>query len=70
MRRAATSIIANIAEGYRKKSLGDYIHYVSTAIGSSNELSVYLILSRDLKHLNNGEFNKLQSSHDEILKIL
>lgn len=70
MRRAATSIIANIAEGYGKKKLTGYIHYISIAISSCNELGVYIRLSRDLKYVKKDECEYIESVHEEIIKML
>ena len=70
MRRASVSIAANIAEGYGRNHLGEYIQFVSYAIGSSNELKVYLLLSNDLKYLDDGLHTDLTSIHKEVSKML
>ena len=70
MRRASVSIVANIAEGYGRNHLGEYIQFVSYAIGSSNELEVYLLLSNDLKYLDDGLQSELSSLHKEISIML
>ena len=70
MRRASVSIIANIAEGYGRNHLGEYIQFVSYAIGSSNELEVYLLLSNDLKYLDDDLSAELLSLHKEVSKML
>jgi four helix bundle protein len=70
MRRASSSVIANIAEGYGKRNLSEYIHYISIAISSCNELEVFLLLSKDLNYLHKKDFSKLMNSHIEITKML
>ena len=70
MRRAAVSIIANIAEGYGKKHLTGYIHFISIAICSCNELGVYIKLSKDLQYLKLDDFQIMNIRHNEILKML
>ena len=70
MRRASVSIIANLAEGCGKKHIRELIKFVSIAIGSSNEIGVYLNLSKDLKYINVPSFKRLISDYNEISKML
>ncbi|HET9056582.1 MAG TPA: four helix bundle protein, partial [Chitinophagaceae bacterium] len=51
LRRAASSIPANIAEGCGKKSQLDFANFLNIALGSANEAEYYVILSKDLKYL-------------------
>lgn len=48
MRRAAISIPANIAEGFRKRSKADKVQFLNMAEGSVEESRYYLILAEDL----------------------
>lgn len=47
-RKAAISIAANIAEGFKKKGLKDKVRYMNIAQGSLEECRYYIILSKDL----------------------
>lgn len=49
-RRAAVSIAANIAEGFRKRSNSDKIRFYNIAQGSIEECRYYLILTKDLEY--------------------
>lgn len=70
MRRSSVSIVANIAEGYGRNHLGEYIQFLSIAMGSSNELEVYLMLSKDLGYLSEKDFTEIKLIHVEVSKML
>ncbi len=57
LRRAASSIPANIAEGCGKNSNLEFAHYLNISLGSSNETEYFLILSKDLTYLKEDDFN-------------
>ncbi len=62
-RRAAISIAANIAEGFKKKGKPDKIRFMNIAQGSLEECRYYLILSRDLGY---GDTMQLKSQLEEV----
>ena len=66
-KRAAISIAANIAEGYKKKGKADKARLMNIAQGSIEECQYYLILSNDLGY---GKNDNLVSLLDEISKML
>jgi four helix bundle protein len=51
MRRAAVSVPANIAEGFKRRGQKDKIHFYNIAQASLEELKYYFILSCDLHYL-------------------
>lgn len=51
MRRAAVSAPANIAEGFKRRTKKDKVHFYNMAQGSLEELRYYWILARDLKYM-------------------
>jgi four helix bundle protein len=67
LRRAAVSIPANVAEGFRKKSRVDKARFFNIAEGSSDEWLYYLILSHDLGY---GESVALRQQLTEVSKLL
>jgi four helix bundle protein len=58
-RRAAISIPANIAEGFKKKSKTDKARFMNIAQGSLEECRYYLILAKDLGYGDNPELMPL-----------
>lgn len=69
-RRAAVSIEANIAEGYKKLSKADKLRFFNISQGSLEECRDYIILSRDLNFLQKGEFEALCINIEEASKLL
>ncbi len=68
MRRAAVSIPANIAEGFKRYGLQDKIRFYNTAEGSLEELKYFFILSRDLEYVaSNGD---LMSQAETVGRLL
>ena len=59
-RRAAVSIEANIAEGYKKLSKPDKLRFFNIAQGSMEECRDYIILSRDLGYIDKQRFIELK----------
>ena len=50
MRRAAVSVPANIAEGFKRRGLRDKVHFYNMSQGSLEEVRYYLRLSVDLRY--------------------
>ena len=67
LRRAAVSIAANIAEGFKKTSRIDKARFMNTSQGSVEECRYYLILAKDLGY---GETHELNSLLEEVSKLL
>lgn len=70
MRRCASSITANIAEGYGRYHNGDRSRFYYIARGSSMELQNHLMLSHGLKYLDEIQYEKLKMEIFEGYKIL
>jgi len=70
LRRTASSIPANIAEGCGKNSQAEFAHFLNISLGSANETEYFLILSKDLKYLDENIFETLMKIINEIKAML
>jgi four helix bundle protein len=70
IRRAASSVPANIAEGYGRNSKGDYIQFLRISQGSLKELETHLTLSRRVGLLGESETNTVLEDCDRLGKML
>jgi four helix bundle protein len=70
LRRSASSIPANIAEGCGKNSNQEFAHFLNIALGSSNESEYFLILSKDLSYLKEEIFQTLFKLINEVKGML
>ena len=64
LRRASSSIGANIAEGFGRRSTKDFIRYLEISSGSLEEVRNFLLLARDLGYLQEKEFVQLSGKGD------
>ena len=70
LRRAASSVPTNIAEGCGKNSNNELAHFLNISLGSSNETEYFLILSKDLKYLSENIFIGFKDNINEIKAML
>jgi four helix bundle protein len=67
LRRAAVSVPANIADGFRKRGRADKSRFFNIAQGSAEECRYYLILIRDLGY---GDVSTAKPLLEEVIKLL
>ena len=70
IRRACSSVPANIAEGCGRASNADFSRFLQIAFGSANELDYHLLLARDLNFLNDDGYQPLYEKVMEIKRML
>jgi four helix bundle protein len=72
MRRASKSICGNIAEGYgkRRRSAAEFKRYLLMAIGSADEMQVWLKYAADLKYLDQEICERWRDEYRNIARML
>ena len=70
MRRAAVSIVSNIAEGCGRQSDRELGYFLRVARGSTRELECQLLLAHDLGYLRDSAWQTLDSECQEVSKML
>ncbi len=63
---SAQSISSNIAEGYGRKSINEYLYFLNISLGSSAELLTRVIGLKEIKLINESEFEEFDKKHDEV----
>lgn len=70
IRRSATSVPFNIAEGKFRESRKEFAHYLAIAKGSCGELATQMILAYELGYVKKGDLEKISAQIIELIKIL
>lgn len=68
VRRSASSVGANIAEGFSRNTKKEYVQFLYVARGSLTETINHLILIKDLGHCNKELFESLNSEYEILSK--
>jgi four helix bundle protein len=70
VRRAATSIAANIAEGHGRETSSQFVQFLRVAQGSLRELETHLIIAQRVGLLSSTASEPLMKGADEVGKML
>jgi four helix bundle protein len=70
IRRCTVSIPSNIAEGHLRGHRTEYRHFLYIAYGSGAELETQLLIALKIGYLSEGDYQKLSSILEEIMKML
>ena len=69
-RRAAVSIAANIAEGYKRMGKDDKLRFFNYSQGSLEECRCYIILAQDLAYITDDESSSLIQEIEDTSRLL
>ncbi|MGD8452278.1 MAG: four helix bundle protein [Phycisphaerae bacterium] len=70
IRRAASSIPANLAEGRCRRTDRDFGRFVGIALGSASEVEYHVLLARDLEFLEPAAYGRLSEQVEEVKRML
>lgn len=70
IRRAALSVVANIAEGFSRYHLAETVMFYRNARGSLTEIKSHLYICLDQGHIKQEKINELFAKIDELGKMI
>lgn len=70
IRRAGSSVAANIAEGCGRGGNAEFQRFLHMAMGSASELEYHLLLSKDLQFLNSEDHDEARAQVVEVKRML
>jgi len=70
IRRCAVSVTSNIAEGFSRSSYKEKAHFYFISLGSTTELQNQLLISRDIKYINEDKFAVIAEKTIKVHKII
>jgi len=70
IRRASSSVPANIVEGQSRNTTKEYLQFLYNARGSLEEVRYFLLLSKDLGYIGEDVFESFEYDSEIISKML
>ena len=64
LRRAAVSVLLNIAEGYGRQSKEEFKRFLKISLGSNNETITLIELCKDLGYLEELEYKDIKAKYE------
>lgn len=61
LRRAGTSSMSNIAEGFERSGTGEFVQFLAVAKGSAAEVESHLYVALDQGYITQDQFEKIRS---------
>ncbi|MBN1592828.1 MAG: four helix bundle protein [Candidatus Coatesbacteria bacterium] len=70
IRRSAISVMANIAEGFNRKTKKDFTNFLTIALASASETKSHLYIALDLGYIDQQVFDELYEHLSLISKLI
>ncbi len=70
LRKAASSVPANIVEGYYRNTTKEFIKFLFNARGSAGEVTYFLILVKDLNYISTSKYEELRDEYEQLLRSI
>jgi four helix bundle protein len=70
IRRASVSIMANIAEGFGRRSKKEFMNFLNIAHGSAAEVQCHLYIALDQNYISRKDFESLYGNTNEVSKMI
>lgn len=70
IRRASNSVMLNIAEGFCRRSHGEFKHFLFYAYGSNGEVQSALYIAKDRNYISDQIFKSIYQKCEEDQKII
>lgn len=70
IRRAAVSVMSNIAEGFEPGGTGEFVQFLAAAKGSAGEMRAQRDVAHDQSYIDRHQFDELTKNVDEVSKMI
>ena len=70
IRRAAVSVMSNLAEGFARGGRAEFHQFLVVAKGSCSELRSQLYVAKDVGYITDSKFESLMAETDELQRII
>ena len=70
IRRAAVSVLSNIAEGFEREGNNEFCHFLTMAKGSCGEVRAQLYVALDQRYITTEQFNVAARQAVEVSRMI